>query len=111
MSNEQTTALTADAILDELVALSDPGHSEYLSFSLGDREAEFVQDLLAWRQREFTEGISGAVTERMEDWLRAIHKSVLQQITAANQHADGKTYTPAVATPAQMAQLAEGRAR
>jgi len=88
-----TTALTADQMLDELLALRDPKRADWLdtAITFTDREAEFIDGLGEWRLLEYPEGIGDALTERQHYWLRDIHKEVRAQLQLATGNDERRT--------------------
>ncbi len=72
-------------MLDELMALQDPDHPDFLAYDLTDRQREFLVDLNARRQEDSQELLF--LTEKQRDYLRWMHREVTKQIQMAGQMA------------------------
>lgn len=79
------TARRPTEMLDELMALQDPDHPDFLAYDLTDRQREFLVDLNARRQEDSQELLF--LTEKQRDYLRWMHREVTKQIQMAGQMA------------------------
>ena len=70
-------------LFDDLLALMDPQHDDYLVVEFTDRDFEFLQDISAQKT------IEGCLqlTDPQAPWLEMIHGIITQQIKVA--HAAG----------------------